>query len=121
VSATGPELHLDVSALQRSVLLLEVSATGPELNLDVSALGRFSCLKFTKSTLNKFFSNSDSPYKQYKESATPRITDTRSRRLPVSLDTGSRFSLPMPFNIEGVRFASKIICLLSKVFAFLQK
>jgi hypothetical protein len=27
VSATGPELHLDVSALQRSVLLLEVSAT----------------------------------------------------------------------------------------------
>ena len=37
----GPELHLDVSALQRSVLLLEVSATGPELNLDVSALGRY--------------------------------------------------------------------------------
>ncbi len=34
----GPELHLDVSALQRSVLLLEVSATGPELYLDVSAL-----------------------------------------------------------------------------------
>jgi hypothetical protein len=32
----GPELHLDVSALQRSVLLLEVSATGPELHLDVS-------------------------------------------------------------------------------------
>ena len=28
VSATGPEPHLDVSALQRSVLLLEVSATG---------------------------------------------------------------------------------------------
>jgi hypothetical protein len=28
VSATGPELHQDVSALQRSVLLLEVSATG---------------------------------------------------------------------------------------------
>ena len=38
VSATGPELYLDVSALQRSVLLLEVSATGPELHLDVSAL-----------------------------------------------------------------------------------
>jgi len=36
----GPELHLDVSALQRSVLLLEVSATGPELYLDVSALQR---------------------------------------------------------------------------------
>ncbi len=36
----GPELHLDVSALQRSVLLLEVSATGPELHLDVSALQR---------------------------------------------------------------------------------
>ncbi len=37
----GPELHLDVSALQRSVLLLEVSATGPELHLDVSALRRY--------------------------------------------------------------------------------
>ena len=36
----GPELHLDVSALQRSVLLLEVSATGPEMHLDVSALQR---------------------------------------------------------------------------------
>jgi hypothetical protein len=34
----GPELHLDVSALQRSVLLLEVSTLqGPELYLDVSA------------------------------------------------------------------------------------
>ena len=31
----GPELHLNVSALQRSVPLLEVSATGPELHLDV--------------------------------------------------------------------------------------
>ncbi len=38
VSATGPELYLDVSALQRSVLLLEVSATGPALHLDMSAL-----------------------------------------------------------------------------------
>ncbi len=39
VSATGPELHLDVSALQRNVLLLEVSTLqGPELHLDVSAL-----------------------------------------------------------------------------------
>ncbi len=37
-SATGPELHLDVSAPQKSVLLLEASATGPELHLDVSAL-----------------------------------------------------------------------------------
>ena len=45
----GPELHLDVSALQRSVLLLEVSTQqgpelevstlqGPELHLDVSTL-----------------------------------------------------------------------------------
>jgi hypothetical protein len=37
----GPDLHLDVSALHRSVLLLEVSATGPELHLDVSALQRY--------------------------------------------------------------------------------
>jgi hypothetical protein len=41
VSATGPELHLDVSALQRNVLLLEVSTLQrPELYLDVSALQR---------------------------------------------------------------------------------
>jgi hypothetical protein len=44
VSATGPELHLDVSALQRSVLLLEVSATGTELHLYVSALTQRSVL-----------------------------------------------------------------------------
>ncbi len=37
----GPDLHLDVSALQRSVLLLEVSATGPELHLGVSSLQRY--------------------------------------------------------------------------------
>ena len=36
----GPEMQMDVSALQRSVLLLEVSATGPELHLEVSALQR---------------------------------------------------------------------------------
>ncbi len=35
----GPELDLDVSALQRNVLLLEVSTQqGPDLHLDVSAL-----------------------------------------------------------------------------------
>jgi hypothetical protein len=35
----GPELHMNVSALQRYVLLLEVSTTqGPELHLNVSAL-----------------------------------------------------------------------------------
>jgi hypothetical protein len=39
VSATGPELHLDVSALQGNVLLLELSTLqGPELYLGVSAL-----------------------------------------------------------------------------------
>jgi hypothetical protein len=35
----GPELHLDVSALQQHVLLLELSTSqGPDLHLDVSAL-----------------------------------------------------------------------------------
>jgi hypothetical protein len=35
----GPELHLDVSTLQRNVLLLKVSTLqGPDLHLDVSAL-----------------------------------------------------------------------------------
>ncbi len=64
---------MDVSALQWSVLLLEVSATGPELNLDVSALRRY-----------------------------------------VSNPQG-------PVRVEHVRFASKIICLLSNVFASLRK
>ena len=37
----GPEMQMDLSALQRSVLLLEVSTLqGPELHLDVSALQR---------------------------------------------------------------------------------
>ena len=40
VYTTEPELHPDVSALQRPVLFLEVSATGPELHPDVSALQR---------------------------------------------------------------------------------
>jgi hypothetical protein len=49
----GPELHLDVSALQRSVLLLEVSTLqGPELQLDVSALQR-SVLFLEVSTLQR--------------------------------------------------------------------
>jgi hypothetical protein len=35
----GPELHLDMSVLQRPVRLLEVSTPqGPELHLDVSTL-----------------------------------------------------------------------------------
>jgi hypothetical protein len=35
----GPELHPDVSSLQRHVLLLEVSTTqGPELHLELSTV-----------------------------------------------------------------------------------
>ncbi len=39
-TSQGPELHLDVSAIQRRVQHLEVSATGPELHMYVSALQR---------------------------------------------------------------------------------
>jgi hypothetical protein len=46
----GPELHLDVSVLQRSVLLLEVSATGTELHLDVSAQQRHVLLMEVSAT-----------------------------------------------------------------------
>ncbi len=78
--------------------------------------------------------------------ATPRIVDTGSRRLLVSLtvkyvyfrliqqqydktllykklceDVGKTGSVSCPCNIEGVRFASKIIFLLSNVFALLRK
>ncbi len=42
VSAKGPELHLDLSTLQRNMLLLEVSSLqGPELHLDESAQQRY--------------------------------------------------------------------------------
>ncbi len=75
--ATGPELHLDVSALQRSVLLLEVSATGPELHLDMSAPQRY-------------VSNPQGPVHTYG-------------------------------TVERVRFASKMIFFLSNVFASLRK
>ncbi len=57
----GPELHLDVSALKRSVLLLEVSTLqGPELHLDVSALQR-SVLLLEVSTLQRYVSNPQGP------------------------------------------------------------
>ncbi len=47
----GPELHLDVSALQKSVLLLEVSTLqGPELHLDVSAQQRSVLLQEVSAT-----------------------------------------------------------------------
>ena len=49
-----PELHLDVSALQRNVLLLEVSTLqGPELHLDVSALQRSVLLLEVSATGSK--------------------------------------------------------------------
>ncbi len=66
---------------------------------------------------------------------TVRITNVQIRNLEASNtkefkcevnlkfceDVGKTGSLLCPFNIEGVRFASKIICLLSDVFALLRK
>jgi hypothetical protein len=47
----GPELHLNVSALQRPVLLLEVSTPQePELHLDMSALQRHVLLMEVSAT-----------------------------------------------------------------------
>ena len=85
----GPELHLDVSALQRSVLLLEVSATGPELHLDVSALRRY-------------VSNPQGPVHTYCRTCSLRFENNF-------------------LTVERVRFASKIIFFLSNVFATLRK
>ncbi len=90
----GPELHLDVSALQRNVLLLEVSTLhGPELHLDVSALQRSVRVLLLE------------------VSATGTSTcQTCSLRFENNLLT-----------VERVRFASKIIFFLSNVFATLRK
>ncbi len=42
-------------------------------------------------------------------------------RTDLCKNVGKTGSLPCPFNIEGVRFVSKIICLLSDVFTLLRK
>jgi hypothetical protein len=112
VSATGLELNVDVSALQRSVLLLEVSATEPELHLDVSALQRSVLLLEVSATgpelnldvsaLRRYVSNPQGPVHTYCRTC--------------SLHFKTNFLI-----IERVRFASKIIFLLSKVFALLRK
>jgi hypothetical protein len=88
----GPELHLDVSALQRSVLLLEVSATGPELHLHVSAL-QGNVLLLEVSTIQ-------GPVHTYCRMCSLRFENNF-------------------LTVERIRFASKIIFLLSNVFALL--
>ncbi len=95
----GPELHLDVSVLQRSVLLLEVSTTqGPELHLDLSALHRIVLLL---------------------EVSTPQGPGLH---LDVSHPMG-----PVPTYYRSLRFENnfliiKCVCFaLSNVFALLQK
>ena len=85
----GPDLHLDVSALQRSVLLLEVSATGPELHLDVFALQRY-------------VSNPQGPVHTYCRTCSLRFENN--------------FLI-----FDRVCFASKIIFFLANVFASLRK
>jgi hypothetical protein len=95
-----PLMFLDVSALQRNVLLLEVSTLqGPELYLDVSALQRnvLLLLSFYLMCSLRFEKNF--------------LTDGRVR---------FRFENRC-LNIECVRFASKIIFVLSNVFASFQK
>ncbi len=89
----GPELHLNVSALQRLVLLLEVSTPqGPELHLDVSALQSLVLLLEV--------SNPQGPV--------PTYCPTCSLRLENNF-----------LAIYCIRFSSKIILSLSIVFAWL--
>jgi hypothetical protein len=101
----GPELHLNVSALQRLVLLLEVSTPqGPELHLNVSALQRPVLLL---------------------EVSTPQGPKLIWTCLHYRVLCCSWRSLihrdQCLLTVEGVRFASKIIFLLSIVFASLRK
>ncbi len=125
----GPELHLDMSALQRLVLLLEVSTTqGPELHLDLSALQRLVLLPEVSTT--------QGPELHLDLSALQRLV----LLLEVSTSQGPELHLdvshpkgPVPTNyrlcslrfennfltVGSVRFASKIIFLLSNMFALL--
>jgi hypothetical protein len=108
----GPELHLDVSALQRSVLLLEVSATGPDLQLDMSALQRSVLLLEVSAT---------GPELNLDVSALRRYVSNPQLPVHTYCRTCSlRFENNL-LTVERVRFASKIIFFLSNVFATLQK
>jgi hypothetical protein len=53
-------------------------------------------------------SDSDSPTQRYAESATLRISDTRSRRLPVSLSRGVVFQTRISPRIAVGYYAKKI-------------
>jgi hypothetical protein len=89
----GPGLDLNVSALQRTVLFLEVSTPqGPGLNLDVSALQRYVLLLEVSTNWGLSC-----------------IWTCLIRRDQCLLTVGR------------VRFASNIIFLLSNVFALLRK
>ena len=111
--ATRPELHPDVSALQRPVLFLEVSATGPELHLDVSAIKR-NVLLLEVSTLQ-------GPELYLDVSALQRNVCNQQGLVHAYCRTCSlRFENNL-LTVERIRFASKIIFLLSKVFALLRK
>ncbi len=110
----GPELHLDVSSLQRSVLLLEVSTLqGPELHLDVFALQRSELLLEVSATGPEL--NLDvSALRRYASSNPQGPVHSYCRTCSLRFENNL-------LTIERVRFASKIIFLLSKVFALLRK
>jgi hypothetical protein len=108
VSTTqGPELHLDVSALQRLVLLLEVSTPqGPELHLNVSALQRYVLLLEVSTT--------QGPELHLDVSHPKGPVPTNYRSCSLCFENNL-------LTVGSVRFATKIIYLLSNVFALLRK
>ncbi len=107
----GPELYLDVSALQRSVLLLEVSAARPDLHLDVSALQRSVLLLEVSATGPELNLDVSAHWRYVSNPQEPVHTYCRTCSL--------RFENNL-LTVESVRFASKIIFLLSNVFALLR-
>jgi hypothetical protein len=73
-------------------------------NLVQKALLLFEILSFEVYGI----SDSDSPTQRYGESATLRIKDTRSRRLPVSLSQGVVFQIRISLRIAVGYYAKKI-------------
>ncbi len=74
--------------VQKALLLFEILSFEVYCTVDQIATPR---LNDTGSRFSNMPENCDSPYQRYAESATLRINDMRSRRLPVSLSRESFF------------------------------
>jgi hypothetical protein len=88
--------RLAENLVQKALLLFEI------LSFEVY------CRSDSDSPTQPYRGVGDSPYQRYAESATLRINDTRSRRLPVSLSRGVIFQIQISPRIAVGYYAKKI-------------